>query len=58
MLDDFKVVVDFWYKMHGKESIRTRLYVWRAFHKVVEFFISHVLKIDDIIRYIETILIY
>ena len=49
MNDDLKVVFDFWYLMHGKESKKTRLYVWRAFQKVV--YLSCNLKIYEDIRY-------
>ena len=46
----------FGYLMHGKESIKMRLYVLRAFHKVV--YRSCVLIIDEDIIDIKTTLIY
>ena len=39
---DLKVVFDIWDFMHGKENVKMRLYVWRAFH---------LSSIDEDIRY-------
>ena len=47
---DLVVVFDFWYLMHG-EKVKTRLYVWRAFHKVGG---SCILKIDKDIWYLDS----
>ena len=47
--DDLKVVFDFWYLMHGKDRVKTRLYVVRTFYKVV--YLSCVIKIDEDISF-------
>ena len=49
--DDLKVVFDFWYLLHGKRVKKTKLYVWRAFHKLV--YISCILNIDEDIRKVD-----